>query len=116
MQRRNKLGILLVLLLFGTLLLAVSPVRAVDFYLTLDTSPSEVLAVDPEAVTGEGYYASGSWVTIDAKQTVESETVRYEFVEWSTTDNSAADPEDVEALYKKAALTWNDFLKYFLNF
>jgi hypothetical protein len=108
MQRRNTFGILLVLLLFGTLLLAISPVRAVNFYLTLDTSPSEVLTVDPEAVTGEGYYASGSWVTIDAKQTVTSGAVSYEFVEWSTTDTSAAPPEYVEDLTGNQALILMD--------
>jgi hypothetical protein len=108
MQRRNCFGILLVLLSFGTLLFAVSPVRAVDYYLTLDTSPSEVLTVDPEAVTGEGYYASGSWVTIDAKQTVTSGTVSYEFVEWSTTDTSSADPEDKEELTGNQALIFMD--------
>jgi hypothetical protein len=107
-MQRNCFVILLVVLLFGTLVIAARPIRAVDFYLTLDNSPSEVLTIDPEAVTGEGYYPSGSWVTIDAKQTVTSGAVSYEFVEWSTTDNSMADPEDVEDLTGNQALIFMD--------
>jgi hypothetical protein len=79
-----------------------------DFYLTLDTSPSEVLTVDPEAVTGEGYYPSGSWVTIDAKQTIISGATRYEFVGWSTTDTAYADPDDVAELTGNQALLFMD--------
>lgn len=79
-----------------------------QFYLNLETDPSDVLAIDPNAVTGEGYYASGSWVVIDAKQTVTSEAVSYEFVQWSTTDNSQADPEDLAELTGNQALLFMD--------
>ena len=97
-MQRNRFVILLVILLFGTLVIAAKPIRAIDYYLTLDTSPSEVLTIDPEAVTGEGYYPSGSFVLIEAKQTVETETVRYEFVAWSHNDiNGWYDPDEEDA-------------------
>jgi len=107
-MQRIRFVFLLLLVLFGSLSVVGNPVSAIDFYLTLDTYPVEVLSIDPEAVTGEGYYESGTWVTIDAKQTIISDTVRYEFVEWSTTDNSQADPEDLEDLTGNQALIMMD--------
>jgi hypothetical protein len=109
-MQRNRFIILLMILLFGTLVIAAKPIRAIDYYLTLDTSPSEVLTIDPEAVTGEGYYASGSFVLIEAKQTVETETVRYEFVAWSHNDiNGWYDPdEDPPVLTETQALIFMD--------
>jgi hypothetical protein len=92
------------------LLSVVGTTRAVDFYLNLETSPSDVLTIDPEAVTGEGYYASGTCVLIEAKQTVESETVRYEFVEWSSNDDcwQGDDDEEPPVLTETQALIMMD--------
>ena len=53
-----------------------------EFYLTLETEPEEVEIIDPEALTGEGYHSSGTIVIIDAKQTIISGNIRYEFAEW----------------------------------
>ena len=71
-------------------------VHATDYYLNLETSPSEVLTLDPNALTGDGFYSSGTCVIIDAKPTVTSETVVYQFVEWSNYDSWPFDPEDEE--------------------
>jgi hypothetical protein len=54
----------------------------VSFYLSLITDPPEVLTIDPDALTGEGWHGSGANVTIYAKQTITSGPIRYEFVEW----------------------------------
>lgn len=96
MQKKNISGILFVMLLVGMLLFVVGPVSAVDYYLNLETSPSEVLTIDPNAVSGEGLYPSGTCVIVDAEQTVMSETVRYEFVEWSHYDSWPFPPDDEE--------------------
>ena len=64
-----------------------------EYYLTLETDPPDVEIIDPEALTGEGTYPSGC-IIIDAKQTIISEGVRYEFAGWSTTDNCNPDPEE----------------------
>jgi hypothetical protein len=108
LQKRNLSGFILVFLVAGVLLPFAGTVFAVDFYLDLETDPGEVLIVDPTAVEGEGFYSSGSWVVIDAKQTVLGEGVRYEFLEWSTTDTSAADPELVDDLSGNEALIFMD--------
>ena len=96
MLKKKFSGILIAMLLAGTLLSVVGTVRAVDFYLTLETNPSNVLTIDPNALTGEGLYPSSTCVIVDAKQTVISETVRYEFVEWNNHDPWPFDPEDEE--------------------
>ena len=54
--------------------------------LTIITNPDEVLTIDSTAVSGAGLYPSGTCVIVDAEQTIISGNVRYEFVEWSTTD------------------------------
>jgi hypothetical protein len=57
-----------------------------QYYLTLETFPEDILAIDPEAVTGEGYYSSGSTATFSAKPIITDwdNLVRWEFVEWTT--------------------------------
>lgn len=79
-----------------------------SFYLNLETDPSEVLTIDPNALTGEGSYDSGTCVIIDAKQTVTSGTVRYEFVEWSTQDPWTGDPEEEPELIGNQAFIMMD--------
>jgi hypothetical protein len=96
LQRKKFFGILFVTLLVAMLLSVFGPVHATDYSLNLDTSPSEVLTLDPNALTGDGFYPSGTCVIIDAKPTVTSETVVYEFVEWSNYDSWPFDPDDEE--------------------
>jgi hypothetical protein len=82
-----------------------------SFYLNLTTDPPEVLTIDPNALTGAGWQVSGSYATMDAKQTIISGLFRYDFVEWLGADfpgqsgNQAVcfmdAPHTVTALYQK---------------
>jgi hypothetical protein len=57
-----------------------------SYYLNVTTDPPEVQAIDPSAVSGEGWYYSGSFGIVDAKQTVMSGPYHYEFVGWVSED------------------------------
>jgi len=79
----------------------------IEYYLTLETYPDEVEMIDPNALTGEGYYPSGV-VIVDAKQTILSGNVRYEFAEWVGTVDWPYDPEDEPELEGNQAFVFMD--------
>jgi hypothetical protein len=58
-----------------------------SYYLDVTTNPAEVLAIDPNAVSGAGWYSSGHFGIVDATQTIVSGPYRYEFTGWETDDN-----------------------------
>ena len=92
----NKISKKKILVLILTLSLMFSIPMAygdVSFYLGVATDPIEVLTTDPSAVSGAGWYTSGSFGVVDAKQTVISGPYRYEFLEWESDDN-----EEYEAM------------------
>ncbi len=79
-----------------------------SFYLNLETDPSDVLLIEPNAVVGEGLYSSGTCVVIDAFPSVTSGTVRYDFVEWSTHDSWTGDPDEEPVLTDTQAFIFMD--------
>ena len=56
------------------------------YYLDASTDPPEVQTADPEAVSGMGWYRSGTYGIVGAKQTVISGIHVYEFLDWETQD------------------------------
>jgi hypothetical protein len=57
----------------------------VKYYLTVNANPSEVLTLDPGAVTGEGWYNRGATASVSAEQNVDKVAgdSRYDFRYWS---------------------------------
>jgi len=90
---RRKITSTLIILSFFITITHIPTVSSNPYTLELVTDPPEVEIIDLEALTGEGTYPSGC-IIIDAKQTILSENVRYEFVQWSTEDNCNPDPEE----------------------
>jgi len=56
-----------------------------QFFLTVNTNPAEVLTLNPAAVSGQGWYNSGSTATVDAVQNVDKVVgqSRYDFRSWT---------------------------------
>jgi hypothetical protein len=56
-----------------------------QYYLTVNTNPAEVLTLDPTAVSGQGWYDSGSTAIVDAVQNVDKVAgqSRYDFRSWT---------------------------------
>ncbi len=56
-----------------------------QFYLTVDTNPTEVLTLNPSAVSGQGWYDSETTATVDAVQNVDQVLgqSRYDFRSWT---------------------------------
>jgi len=63
----------------------VSGTYQVQYYLTVNTNPAEVLTLNPAAVSGEGWYNSGYTATVDAVQNVDkvAGASRYDFRSWT---------------------------------
>jgi len=63
----------------------VSGTYQVQYYLTVNTDPTEVLTLNPTAVSGQGWYNSGSTATVDAVQNVDkiAGASRYDFRSWT---------------------------------
>ncbi len=57
-----------------------------SYYLNAITEPAEVQTIDNSAVSGQGWYYSGSYGIVDAKQTIISGPYRYEFIGWDGED------------------------------
>jgi hypothetical protein len=74
--------ILILTLLTVTLCIVPNAYAQTQYYLTVTTDPTEVLTIDPEAVSGEGSYNSGNFAIVDAVQTVTSGPYHYEFTNW----------------------------------
>ena len=53
-----------------------------SYYLDVTTDPIEVLAIDPNAVSGANWYNSGTFGLVEAKTTVTGEGYHYELVGW----------------------------------
>jgi hypothetical protein len=106
--RKVLSGFFSVVLLLVSLFSLVGLVQGIDFFLSLETFPADVLVVDSLAVVGEGYYASGTCVVVDAKPTVASEGVIYEFVEWSSYDPWVGDPDEEPVLTDTQAFIFMD--------
>jgi hypothetical protein len=85
-MRHAKNVILILSLLTTTLYIAPTIDAQTQYYLTVTTDPTDILTINPGAVTGEGWYTSG-FVVVDAVQTVISSPFRYEFREWLSNDN-----------------------------
>ncbi len=66
-----------------------------QYYLTVSTNPAEVQTLNANAVSGQGWYDSGTTATVDAVQLVEKAagSSRYDFRSWAgatpTTGNKA---------------------------
>jgi hypothetical protein len=60
-------------------------VYKIQYYLTVNTNPAEVLTLNPAAVSGQGWYDSGLTATVDAVQTVNKVVgqSRYDFGSWT---------------------------------
>jgi hypothetical protein len=56
-----------------------------QYYLTVNTDPTEVLTLNPAAVSGEGWYDAGTTATVDAVQIVDeiAGESRYDFRSWT---------------------------------
>jgi hypothetical protein len=69
-----------------------------QYYLTLETFPPEILAIDPETVSGEGYHPSGVLASFSAKETVTdlNAMVRWKFVRWTLGDNLYSEQNTAE--------------------
>lgn len=57
----------------------------VQYYLTVDTNPAEVSSLNSSAVSGQGWYDSGTNATVDALQLVDKVAgeSRYDFRSWT---------------------------------
>jgi hypothetical protein len=60
-------------------------VYKIQYYLTVNTNPAEVLTLNPAAVSGEGWYDGGFTATVDAVQNVDKVAgqSRYNFRSWT---------------------------------
>jgi hypothetical protein len=65
--------------------ITISGTYQTQYYLTVNTNPTEVLTLNPAAVSGQGWYNSGSTATVDAVQNVDKVAgdSRYDFRSWT---------------------------------
>jgi len=89
-----------------------------QYYLTVNTNPVEVLTLNPAAVSGQGWYDSGSTATVDAVQNVEkvvSES-RYDFRSWTGATPTGTDNEAEVYMDGPKTATANYQLQYKIVF
>ena len=111
MNTKRKIPVLLITLLITTsmVLSTCANTRAqTTYYLNVTTNPLEVLTADPSAVTGAGWYSSGSFGIVDAKQTIISAPYRYEFIGWESDDNDEYEEMTGETLTGNEAARFMD--------
>ena len=88
-----------------------------QFYLTVNTNPSEVLTLNPAAVSGEGWYDSESTATVDAVQNVDkvSGQSRYDFRSWTGATPTGVGNKATVYMDGPKTATANYQLQYYLT-
>jgi len=88
-----------------------------QFYLTVNTDPAEVLTLDPSAVSGEGWYDSGSTATVDAVQNVNKVAgqSRYDFRSWTEATPTGMGNQANVLMNGPKTATANYQLQYYLT-
>lgn len=89
-----------------------------QYYLTVETSPAEVLTLDPAAVLGEGWYDSGSTATVDAVQNVDKVAgqSQYDFRSWTGATPTGVGNQATVLMDNSKTATANYKLQYKITF
>jgi len=89
-----------------------------QFYLTVNTNPAEVLTLNPMAVTGQGWYDSGTTVTVDAVQIVDKVAgqSRYDFRSWTGASPTGVGNQATVIMDAPKTATANYQLQYKITF
>jgi hypothetical protein len=87
-----------------------------QYYLTVNTDPTDVLTLNPSAVSGWGWYDSGDTATVDAVQNVDKVAgeSRYDFRSWTGATPGVGNKATVYMDGPKTA-TANYKLQYYLT-
>jgi len=89
----------------------------IQYYLTVDTNPAEVLTLNPAAVSGEGWYDSDFTATVDAVQNVDkvSGQSRYDFRSWTGATPTGVGNQARVLMDNPKTATANYQLQYYLT-
>jgi uncharacterized repeat protein (TIGR02543 family) len=88
-----------------------------QYYLTVNTNPAEVLTLNPTAVSGQGWYDSGTTATVDAVQNVDKVAgqSRYDFRSWTDATPTGVGNQATVLMDGPKTATANYQLQYYLT-
>jgi hypothetical protein len=88
-----------------------------QYYLTVNTNPTEVLTLNPAAVSGEDWYDSGLTATVNAVQNVDkvSGQSRYDFRSWTGATPTGTGNQATVVMDAPKTATANYQLQYYLT-
>jgi len=97
--------------------LTISGTYQTQYYLTVNTNPTEVLTLNPAAVSGQGWYNSGSTATVDAVQNVDkiAGASRYDFRSWTGATPTGTGNQATVLMDNPKTATANYQLQYYFT-